>query len=204
MAAVHRTDVAALALPEGTFPSVADTLGAHLDHYERFLRWAEQGRPHPLARRTLERLRDERPPEPPEGPCLVWGDARLSNVIYRDFEVVAVLDWEMAGIGDPLLDLAWWVFSDWALTTGSGCERLSGFPSTPRTVAHWEAATGRSGAAFPYYEVFAGLRFTVIMLRMGKLLAEMGLVPPGFAHDNLVSQALERLLESRDETQAPA
>jgi hypothetical protein len=38
------------------------------------------------------------------------------------------------------------------------------------------------------------LRFTVIMLRMGKLLTEMGLVPPTFPYDNLVSQGLERQL----------
>ena len=35
---------------------------------------------------------------------------------------------------------------------------------------------------------------TVIMLRTGKLLADMGLVPPGFPYDNLVSQATERQL----------
>ena len=51
------------------------------------------------------------------------------------------------------------------------------------------------GDALGWFEQFAGLRFTVIMLRMGKLLADLGLVPPGFAHDNLVSQALERTLD---------
>ncbi len=45
-----------------------------------------------------------------------------------------------------------------------------------------------------YYELFAGLRFTVIMLRMGRLLADMGFVPPEFARDNLISQALADLL----------
>jgi aminoglycoside phosphotransferase (APT) family kinase protein len=54
---------------------------------------------------------------------MVWGDARLSNLIYRDFEVAAVLDWEMSGIGDPLPDLGWWLFADGALTTGSAQDR---------------------------------------------------------------------------------
>ena len=136
-------------------------------------------------------------PSPPEGPALVWGDARLSNLIYRDFEVVAVLDWEMSGIGDPLLDLGWWLFADWALTTGSGCTRLPGFPSSEGTAARWSAATGRSADALPYYELFGGLRFTVIMLRMGRLLADMGFVPPEFARDNLISRALDDLLGVR-------
>jgi hypothetical protein len=39
------------------------------------------------------------------------------------------------------------------------------------------------------------LRFTVIMLRMGRLLADMGLVPPDFARDNLISRALADVLD---------
>ena len=124
-------------------PRSTTRCAAHLDHYERFLAWAEDGTPFPLARRALDVLRRDRPPEPAEGPCLVWGDARLSNLIYRDFEVVAVLDWEMSGIGDPLLDLGWWLFADWALTTGSGCTRLPGFPSSEGTAA---ALVGRHGS----------------------------------------------------------
>jgi aminoglycoside phosphotransferase (APT) family kinase protein len=195
MAGVHRLALAALDLPAGTYPTVEDALGWHLDHVEGFLGWAEDGTPHPLARHALDRLRRTRPPDPPEGPCLVWGDARLSNLIYRDFEVVAVLDWEMSGIGDPLLDLGWWIFADRALTEGSGCTRLPGFPTAEETAARWSTATGRSADSLLWFEQFAGLRFTVIMVRMGKLLADMGLVPPGFAEDNLISQALARTLE---------
>ena len=59
----------------------------------------------------------------------------------------------------------------------------------------WAAATGRSAGALGYYELFGGLRFTGIMLRVGKPLAQTGLVPPGVADDNLVIRALaERLL----------
>ena len=115
---------------------------------------------------------------PPEGPTLTWGDARFSNLIYRDFEVVAVLDWEMTSVADPLLDLGWWIFSDEALTLGSGCQRLPGFPSRDETAAGWTERTGRTTTALGYYEVLAGLRFTVIMLRMGKLLHDLGLVEP--------------------------
>lgn len=195
MARVHSTNLETLALPHETYPNVVDTLGWHLDHYAQFLAWAEEGTAHPIARRVLDALRRDRPPEPAEGACLVWGDARLSNLVYRNFDVVAVLDWEMSGIGDPLLDLGWWIFADAALTEGSECERLPGFPPTDATARQWQRATGRSTAALGYYELFAGLRFTVIMLRMGKLLADMGLVAPGFAYDNLVSQALERVFD---------
>ena len=195
MAGVHLVDVVRLGLPAGTYPEVDDTLAGHLDDLERFLAWAEEGTPFALARRALGVLRRDRPPEPAEGPCLVWGDARLSNLIYRDFAVAAVLDWEMSVIGDPLLDLGWWLFADDALTSGAGCRRLPGFPSRAETARRWAAATGRSTDALAYYELFAGLRFTVVMLRMGRLLADIGLVPPGFGRDNLISRALADLLD---------
>ena len=130
-------------------------------------------------------------------PTLTWGDARLSNLIYQDFQVAAVLDWEMASLCDPLLDLGWWLFADDALTRGSGCERLPGFPSRADTAERWSELTGRSAAALGYYELLAGFRFTVIMARLGKLLHDMELVPSTFAYDILISQALEAQLDER-------
>ncbi len=196
MARVHRLRIDDLALAPSMLPAGEDTLAAHLDHYERFLTWAEDGRPFSLARQALDVLRAERPPEPAEGPALVWGDARLSNLVYRDFDVVAVLDWEMCGIGDPLQDVGYWLFADGALTQGSGCKRLGGFPSRDETAERWVAATGRSADALAFYELFGAFRFTVIMRRMGTLLEEIGFVPASFAEDNLISRGLDQLLRS--------
>ena len=100
----------------------------------------------------------------------------------------------MTALGDPLLDLGWWIFSDQTLTTGSGCTRLPGFPSARETAEYWRARTGRSTDALDYFMLFAGLRFTVIMLRIGSLLFDIGVVPSTFAYDNLVSAALDELL----------
>jgi aminoglycoside phosphotransferase (APT) family kinase protein len=194
IADVHTTPLAGLALPPGVLVMSEDPLAAELDRYARFLAWAEDGEPFGLARDTLAWLRRNQPPAPAGGPTLVWGDARLSNLIFRDFGVAAVLDWEMATIGDPLLDLGWWLFADETLTAGAGVDRLPGFPPRDETAALWRSATGRATDALAYFEVFAGLRFSVIMARMGKLLAEMGLVAASFPHDNLVSQGLRRVL----------
>ena len=191
---VHTTPLADLDLSPELLPRPGDPLAAELDRYRRFLAWAEDGRPFPLARDALAWLERNAPAAPAAGPALVWGDARLSNLVFRDFEVAAVLDWEMTTVGDPLLDLGWWLFADEALTAGAGVARLPGFPSREETAALWGAVTGRPTDALPYYEVFAGLRFAVIMLRMGKLLAGLGLVPDTFPHDNLISQALRRVL----------
>ena len=55
-----------------------------------------------MARRPL--ARDE------SKPVLSWGDARLANILWRDFEPTAVLDWEAVAIGPRELDLGWMVF----------------------------------------------------------------------------------------------
>ena len=196
MAAIHNL---AARRPRGrratTFVVHDDPIDAEIERYDRFLRWAEDDEPHALGRDAIAWLRRNRPPAPARGPALVWGDARLSNLVYRDFEVVAVLDWEMATVGDPLLDLGWWIFCRRdahprrRVRTTSRL-RLRRRDGTPVGEPHRSLTTD----ALDYYLVFAGLRFTVIMLRMGKLLAEMGLVPPTFPYDNHVSQGLERQL----------
>jgi aminoglycoside phosphotransferase (APT) family kinase protein len=194
VAAVNNVDLGALGPAAVHLAVNGDGTGAELERYERFLHWAEAGEPHVVARRAVAWLQENRPPAPPQGPALVWGDARLSNLVFRDFEVAAVLDWEMATIADPLLDLGWWLFSDETLTRGAGFERLPGFASRDETAAQWSALTGRATDALDYYLVFAGLRFTVIMVRMGKLLADIGLVPRSFAYDNHIGHGLERQL----------
>ena len=184
MAAVHN-------LPLDTVAGI-DLGGSELDRYDRFLRWAEGDQPHELAREAMTWLRRNEPPDTPR--ALVWGDARLSNLVYRDFEVVAVLDWEMATVGDPLLDLGWWLFADETLTCGAGFERLPGFDSAEGTARRWSELTGRATDPLDYYLVFAGLRFTVIMVRMGKLLVDMGFLPPTFPYDNHISRGLAQQL----------
>ena len=141
MAALHRVDPEQLDLSALDRPT--DPLAAQLDLYERFLTWAEEGEPHRVARQALDLLRRTAPDAPPEGPVLTWGDARLSNLIYRDFEVVAVLDWEMASICDPLLDLGWWLFADDALTRGS---RLRAAARIPLEGGHGRAMVGADRA----------------------------------------------------------
>lgn len=62
-------------------------------------------------------------------PVLAWGDARIGNVLYRDFRPVAVLDWEMAAVGPRELDVAWMIFAHMVFQELAG---LAGFPSARR------------------------------------------------------------------------
>jgi aminoglycoside phosphotransferase (APT) family kinase protein len=202
MAAVHRVDWRTLDLDFLDDPARgASGLEQQLQYYAESLEWAEGGTPHPGARAALDWLRAEMPPAPPYGDTIVWGDSRLSNQIYRDHQVVAVLDWEMVALGDPRIDLGWWLFCDDALSAGAGCPRLPGFPSAEETVARWEELTGRSGDHLHYFLVFAGLRFTVVMLRLSTLLVDLGYSPEPFGYDNDISRALDQLMSETSITE---
>jgi aminoglycoside phosphotransferase (APT) family kinase protein len=198
LASVHDLDWRALGLEFLDDPARGErALEQQLTYCAESLQWAEDaegGRPHEGARAALEWLRTHRPPSDPEQVTITWGDSRLANQMFRDGEVVAVLDWEMVALGDPRIDLGWWIFCDEVLTRSAGQERLPGFPSREETVARWEELTGRRADDLHWFLVFAGLRFTVVMLRLGTLLHDMGLLPEPFGYDNDICRALDELM----------
>jgi aminoglycoside phosphotransferase (APT) family kinase protein len=152
-----------------------------LTYYEKSFDWAARGRPEdfPVASAALDWLRANKPPS--DGPiALCWGDARIANQMFdEDFELVAVLDWEMVTLADPVMDLAWWLFLERHFTEGIGLSgSLEGFPSRDEFVARWEHALGRAAEHLEWYERFAAFRFAVIMMRIGHMLVEFELIPP--------------------------
>jgi aminoglycoside phosphotransferase (APT) family kinase protein len=78
-------------------------------------RWSSQIRLTPTATRLvgLDRLTEWVTSHVPEtfDATIVHGDFGLHNILFRDSDntVAAVMDWEMATLGDPLADLTWWV-----------------------------------------------------------------------------------------------
>ena len=65
-------------------------------------------------------------------PVLVWGDSRIGNVLYEDFNPVAVLDWEMATLGPREMDAAWMVFAHMVFQELAGLAGLPGLPDFMR------------------------------------------------------------------------
>jgi len=98
-------------------------------------------------------------------------------MIFAGARCRAVLDWEMATLGNPEQDLAWWLFLDRHHSEGIGIERLAGLPGREETVARYEELMGRPVRHLDYYEVFAAFRFAVIMCRLWQLLIAYGAVP---------------------------
>jgi aminoglycoside phosphotransferase (APT) family kinase protein len=114
----------------------------------------------------------ERLPADPEAPSVVHGDFKLDNVMFDEHDagrVVAVLDWEMSALGDPLVDLgillAYWTppaSADQrdALTTVTERE---GYASRDEIVARYAQRSDRDLSNLRYYEVFAAFKIAVVV-----------------------------------------
>ena len=197
MARIHTADWRALGFGFLDRPEHGTTgIDQQLGYYERYLAWALGGDRHPVCERALEWLRAHQPQG--EEIRLCWGDARIGNMIFRDSECVAVLDWEMATLGNPVQDLAWYLYLDRHHCEGIGVPRLDGLPSREETVERWERATGLSAReTIDYYEIFAGLRFAAIMVRVSRQMKHYEQLPADsdFDLDNPASQLLAKTLE---------
>jgi aminoglycoside phosphotransferase (APT) family kinase protein len=128
--------------------------------------------------------------------ALCWGDSRLGNQMFRDGRCVALLDWEMATLSDPVEDLAWFIYFDELYSGGS---HLEGFPGRAPTIARYEELTGAEVRNFEYFYVLAAFRFTAIMQRLGTLLIEAGKLPADstFPSENFASEHLAKLCEEK-------
>lgn len=93
----------------------------------RFYEWAAEGESYPTTEVALEWASAHTPSTARR--TLVWGDARPANLIVADdLTVAATLDRELACIGAPEFDLAWWLFMNNHHTTGFGLPRPPGMP----------------------------------------------------------------------------
>ncbi len=196
MCQVHRIDPADPAVAFLPRPPAGRTpLEVQLDYYEGFLDWGCDRSRLPLVVDSLAWLRANAPSDEPLGVC--WGDSRLANQIFQDLDCVAVIDWEMVFLGNPVADLAWWTTVDRCFSDGIGIPRAEGFPGVAETVARWEEQVGRKAEHFAYYEIFAALRFSIIMARIAGQLKYYELIPADHAMDvdNLASLTLDRLRE---------
>jgi aminoglycoside phosphotransferase (APT) family kinase protein len=114
-----------------------------------------------LGRRVGELLRDRMPETRHLG--IFHGDFQTNNVLFHDGRLVAVLDWEISGIGDQLLDLGWLLMMNDAASWADG----NGLPPMPpfgELVDRYAVATGREVSLddVAWYRALSGYRFGVI------------------------------------------
>jgi aminoglycoside phosphotransferase (APT) family kinase protein len=131
-----------------------------LEQVERSL--GEIGEPHPALELGLRRLRQLALPCP--SPVIVHSDYRLGNfLIDPERGLTAVLDWELAHLGDPGEDLGWVVMRFWRCVDRPGQRALG---PRERLLDAYGAASGRRLDAnrLRYWEAFANLRWAIVTL----------------------------------------
>jgi aminoglycoside phosphotransferase (APT) family kinase protein len=197
LAELHRIDPAAVGLADFGRPD------GFLARQVR--RWGKQlagsrSRDLPGIDRLLERLAGSVPASP--APAIVHGDYRLDNVLVRDAQIAAVLDWEMSTLGDPLTDLGlllvyWDRLPDLEHSVVTGVGARHGFPDGTTLVDWYATRTGADLSMLDWYVALASFKLAVILegihyryskgLTVGEGFEQVGtLVPPlvelGLAH----------------------
>ena len=189
VARLHRTDYAAIGLAE--FGRPGNYVARQID------RWTKQYRASETERiEAMDRLIEWLPRNVPTGEevSLVHGDFRLDNMIFdaRAPRILAVLDWELSTLGNPLSDFAYHAMS-WRLPPGSfrglGGEDLEalGIPGEEEYRAAYCRRTGR--ADIPHWDFYMAYN----MFRLAAILQGiMGRVREGTAASHKAQEAGER------------
>jgi aminoglycoside phosphotransferase (APT) family kinase protein len=80
---------------------------------------------------------------PPQPAVVVHGDWRLGNMVCAADRVAAVIDWEIWSVGDPRLDLAWFLMTTVADGNPLAQRRVPGYPTAAELLAAYEVESGR-------------------------------------------------------------
>ena len=131
--------------------------------------------------------------------CVIHGDWRLDNMVFdlQGRKLVGVLDWELATVGDPLMDLgsalAYWVDRDDDAMFASlrrQPSHLDGMPTRREFIARYLELSGRKCGDFTFYEVFGLFRLTVIVQQIWARYRAGQTTNPAFADFGMGVQIL--------------
>ena len=125
--------------------------GPHIPGVEQVSAWLEQHRPSNWM------------------PGIMHGDYHAANVMFSRTgpEVVAIVDWEMCTIGDPLLDLGWllatWRQADGSSVFGHALGGQDGLASTDDLLQRYAANTVRDLSHITWYTVLACFKLGIVI-----------------------------------------
>jgi aminoglycoside phosphotransferase (APT) family kinase protein len=151
-------------------------LRRHVEDQKAYHEWVTGGDHHPVITKTFEWL-EANWPEDDTDAHLSWGDGRVGNVMYQDFEPVGVLDWEMASLAPREVDLAWTIFIHRFFEDIVGMLELPGMPHFMRqddVCATYEAITGYTPRDMRWYLVYAALRHGIVMAQVTRRAVAFG------------------------------
>ncbi len=168
LARLHAVDVDAVGL--GDFARREGYIARQLKRWHtQFSQSTLDGEPGPAVVDRVHELLCERIPAQ-QGVAIVHGDYRLDNTVLDDGgHVLAILDWEICTLGDPLADLGlllvYWAEpedGDQALV-GVAPTALPGFARRSELLERYAAASGRDVASIAYYRAFGYWKLACIL-----------------------------------------
>lgn len=197
LADIHRIDVNKNFIHlHNAIDSRKSVLENYLQWIISWYQWVARGRDSfSLIEKGLEYLNANLPTE--ASVSLVWGDARPGNMIIgHDLLPKAVIDWEMAGLGTPEIDLAWLLMWETIWYPNLKELRNEGFPTESEMIYAYEARLGRNVRDLTYYKVMAATRLSIMMVRGIDKRIELNRLPKEttLLTDNVASIYLARLL----------
>ena len=200
---IAAADLGAMQLPPCfAASSPTEVWRSQLDHWERVID-DDELEPTPVARAAIRWLR-RNPPPPLARLSFVHGDYRTGNFLFRDDgTIAAILDWEMAHLGDPLEDLAWALDPLWAHHNPA---RPAGMLSRAEALALWSQASGLAinPEALAWWEMFASLKGLAIWISSAKEFQSGTNTDPVMAfsglyclpyHNEVLAERLHRLAQ---------
>jgi len=123
---------------------------------------ASLGEPHPVFELALRWLRSRLPSS--REPTLVHGDFRVGNMIVGREGLLAVLDWELAHVGDPAEDLGWFCVRAWRF--GNDDRPAGGLGTREELLEAYVAAGGvpLEPGGLRFWEVYGTLRWGIMCI----------------------------------------
>ncbi|MEJ0027656.1 MAG: phosphotransferase family protein [Rhizomicrobium sp.] len=131
----------------------------------------DESEPQPIVRAAIRWLK-RNPPPPAQKIAVVHGDYRTGNFLYDETgKIRAILDWEMAHLGDPLEDLGWAIDPLWS---GGNPDFPGGMIARAEAIAIWEKTSGLKAepAALRWWEIFAGVKGAAIWISAAREYAQ--------------------------------
>ncbi len=191
-AAIHTFDwrAAGLASLDGGPPG-SGTASAlrEVERWERIMR-ADQLEPRPILDETIRWLKANLPET--RRVTIVHGDFRTGNYLVDEQGIRAVVDWEMAHLGDPMEDLGWACMRFWRW---GGDDRIGGVLPRDDFFRVYEDAGGQpvDGGDIRFWEVFGNFKMAVICITSAKGFVGHGPVMLGMVGRGVPPLELELL-----------
>lgn len=155
-----------------------------LNYWEGHYEAAMDGNPQTMMVELLAWLREHEPAAAHRAVC--WGDSRIGNALFDgNGRCVGMVDWELFSIGDPIRDLAYWLYTDEHFVYAGGC-LLAGWPTQDESIAAYEqgACFDVNRRALAFYRIFQGYMIVATLARQIQIRKELGQIPASLTVDD--------------------